>query len=71
MSTKGRFDNNRTFGIEIECLKPRSYSNQSLRTKLRNDYNIQFGGTEGWKIVGDISVGSHPPLVLLKSSVEF
>ena len=59
MSTKGRFDNNRTFGIEIECLKPRSYSNQSLRTKLRDDYNIQFGGTEGWKIVGDISVGSH------------
>ena len=55
MSRKGQFNNERTFGVEIECLFPNGVN---VRRQLELA-GFVFGGQNGWRLMGDISVVSH------------
>ncbi len=63
MNTKGQFNNNRGFGVEIEFLRPMNVSKQDICDALPFDaeeegYNHQT--REHWKLTSDCSVYSNP-----------
>ena len=64
MNTKGQFNNNRGFGVEIEFLRPMNVSKQDICDALPFDaqeegYNHDT--REHWKLTSDGSVYSNPP----------